>query len=145
MKEFLMTSPQFEGEIEFAYNDAGGLIRLDIRANLNPAQYQYIVKNLPSSVSGLMAFKENLKAIKSPADIREVVRKIDFDVFWDRYFAGRNKDNSSKKKARAKWERMSRADQLKAYQYINKYLAGLGAGIGIKYAETYLNSELWNN
>lgn len=40
---------------------------------------------------------------------------------------------------------MTSAEQGKAYRFIGRYIASLGQGIRQKYAETYLNAELWNN
>jgi hypothetical protein len=140
-----MTSPQFEGEIEYSYDDDGNMRRFEIRATLSADQLQWILTHIPVDLDKLYMLREHFRRIKSPADIREYIQKIDFDIFWSRWFAGRNKDNSSKKKAQTKWNRMTKSEQLKAYQYIGKYMNKLGAGVGIKYAETYLNSDLWNN
>jgi hypothetical protein len=75
----------------------------------------------------------------------EIKTEVTFEVFWNRYFAGRPKDNSSRKRAETKWNRMSKGEQAKAYAYIGLYLGNVAYGTQPKHAETYLNSELWNN
>lgn len=140
MKTFIITSEKFEGEIEFKYNHTGQLVSYDNRTNFDTAQHDWLLKNMPTNlltdlkpVTGLMHGK-----------ITEVKVELTFEQFWKQYFAGREKDNSSKKRTEVKWNRMNRADQAKAYAYINTYLGRIPFGVRPKYAETYLNSELWN-
>jgi hypothetical protein len=38
---------------------------------------------------------------------------------------------------------MSVGERVKAYEHIPKYLNKIPQGVGIKLAETYLNSEIW--
>jgi hypothetical protein len=63
-------------------------------------------------------------------------------MFWKKY---NDKERSSKKRTLAKWNKMSQVEQTKAYNYIQKYFNSIPNGVETKYAETYLNAELWNN
>jgi len=74
--------------------------------------------------------------------VTEIDQNITFDKFWNRYD---DKLNSSKKKTQVKWNKMPAAEQAKAFRYIGKYFASIPSGTRKKYAETYLNAELWNN
>lgn len=145
MKTYAMTSPQFDGEVRFEYDDAGHLIRLDVEADLSDLQFSFLYERLPATLLQMSNFQRLLKEVKSPAAITETVREVSFDDFWKRYFAGRGSDNSSKKKAQCRWDRMSRAEQSRAFNHIPRYLSKIPSGIGIKLAETYLNSEIYNN
>jgi len=69
-------------------------------------------------------------------------QQLTFEMFWDRY---NEKIRSSRKKALIKWQRMNQEQQILAYLHVPKYEQNIPNGIAKKYAETYLNSELWNN
>lgn len=139
MSTWLLTSPEFEGEIVLEYDDEGRLLRLDIRAKLTDGQRSWFVNNLPPSLAKLQAL---LKSSGSRSRLEEVTFEPRFDDFWIKYD---DRTTSSRKRSLAKWNRMSKMDQLKAYRYINRYFAEIPYGTRKKFAETYLNSELWNN
>lgn len=139
MKKYLLTSPKWEGEIEVVYNDLNLMVSIDIsRADLAEKQQIYFLRDLPRELAELERLKQ-----KSPMlVVTEVPQEISFEMFWNRYD---EKIRSSKKRAEKAWNKMSKTDQVKAYSYINKYKQSLYAGTNAKYAETYLNAELWNN
>jgi hypothetical protein len=143
MKKYVMTSTQFEGEITFEYGDSGLLRSLTTPDDFSGLQLSFLLSHVPSTVERMKGFIEFLKEMNSQATVREIVKEVTFDEFWNRYFKGRGSDNSSKKKARTRWERMSMYDRVKAYEYIPRYLNKIPVGVGIKLAETYLNSEVW--
>jgi hypothetical protein len=139
MRTFLITADFFSGEIEFTYSDEGYLTSFNAsRATLSEKQHQFIIKRLPQHVS------EVAEKLGSISDVRlnEVINKVTFNTFWNRY---NEKVRSSKKKAELKWMRMSQGERNKAYYFISKYEASIPQGVPKKYAETYLNAELWNN
>jgi hypothetical protein len=138
-----MTSPAFEGEAVFEYEEDGLLRRLEL-PEFGVAQHSFLLAHLPGTLVEMRQFQALLKDLKSPAKINELKSKICFEDFWKRYFAGRGVDNSSKKKARTRWDRMSESSQAKAYEHIPKYLNKIPQGVGVKLAETYLNSEIWD-
>jgi hypothetical protein len=141
-----MTSPAFEGEVRFEYDTETGLMRgLDVPAGLGVLQLSFLLAHIPASVAEMRGFPAFLKKANSSASVREVFKDVSFEDFWERYFSGRGSDNSSKKKARVRWERMSISDRMRAFEYIPRYLNKIPHGIGVKLAETYLNSELWDN
>lgn len=138
MRTFLLTATAWTGEIELRYNELDLLINCDLsRAQLSQQQHVWFLRRLPVELVALQELIRN-----STARMVEVNQEITFESFWNRY---NDKVRSSRKKAERIWNRLSKADQAKAYAYISTYDASRSAGVAKKYAETYLNAELWNN
>ncbi len=137
-KRYYLTSVQFDGEIELGYCGEGYLVRFENRGNLDSVQRAWLLTHLPIHLHALEELKKKSKTLT----ITQVRQAICFDDFWNRYD---HKAVSSKKKALAAWQRMPEAERIKAYNHIQRYLQSLPGGISKKYAETYLNSQLWNN
>ncbi|MBK9292585.1 MAG: hypothetical protein IPM52_13315 [Bacteroidetes bacterium] len=139
MITYSLTSSAFEGEVIFDFDDNGLLVRYDASgANLTEGQQVFLLRRLPRELAQIKTFLEN-----SPtARFTPIEQEISFEMFWNRY---NEKLRSSKKKALKIWNRLSRADQIKAYRYITRYEQSVYPGTPKKYAETYLNAELWNN
>lgn len=137
-KRYFLTSVHFEGEIEFGYCAEGYLVYYENRGALDPTQRAWLLTNMPMHLNALEQLKKKSKTIT----LTQVKQQISFDDFWNRYD---HKAVSSKKKALTAWNRMPKAEQIKAYNYIGRYLQSLPGGVAKKYAETYLNQELWNN
>jgi len=136
MKVFHMTSVTFTGYIEFVFNDNSLLEKYQISAELSERQQIYLLKNMPRELPEL----DNLKS--STVTITEINQEVTFDMFWNRYD---EKIRSSKKKALSGWNKMSKANQVRAFRFISKYESNILPGTAKKYAETYLNAELWAN
>jgi len=136
---FVLTSSQFEGEVTFTVNDLGRVTSFDTAsAKLTVAQLNYLLSSLPRDITEI----EKLLTYKTTATLTEINRDITFEMFWDRY---NEKIRSSRKRAQSKWNKMPKSEQIRAYNFISKYEAHIIPGTGKKYAETYLNAELWNN
>ena len=137
-KRYTLTSDKFKGEIIFEFTDLV-LTKYDTgSAELTDAQIVYFAKNLPRELAEVEAFLS-----KSPsAKFEEIKEEITFDMFWNRYD---DKQSSSKKKTLTKWNKMKQSEQIKAYNHIPKYFMSLPPNTRKKFAETYLNAELWNN
>ena len=139
MKKYSLTSEHFEGEVIFEFTDDGTLAHYDARhATLTTNQLTWISNSMPKHLAHIQNMMEESKSAK----LTEIKEEITFDKFWNRY---NYKDRSSKKRALQRWNRMSLTQQKKAYDYIGRYELTLKPGIDRKYAETYLNAELWNN
>ena len=137
MKTLIMTSNSFSGQVIFEYGNTGRLEVLRIEAELDANQLKWVGSNIPWNESGIDQFVDSTKKLIFSLTDREVT----FDMFWNTY---NDKSRSSKKKTIAVWNKLSQADQVKAYCYIPLYIKSIG-NLGKKYAETYLNAELWNN
>ena len=135
MKKYILISKSYTGEIIFIFSK-GILAMFDTRgAELNDQQRAWVLSHLPRN-------EQALKLYDSKFSITVVEQAVTFEQFWDRYD---DKEHSSKKRTLAKWNKMPASEQVKAYNYIKKYNSTILQGCAKKYAETYLNAELWNN
>lgn len=122
------------------YSDAGILSGCHFEnAALSENQQVWLLHNIPVSIDGLPSF---LKSAPSLHMLEMEYTEPTFDMFWDAY---NDKISSSKHKTKLKWDKMPSMERIKAYRYIGTYFRNLPAGTRKKYAETYLNAELWNN
>ncbi|MBR1775041.1 MAG: hypothetical protein IJ759_05900 [Bacteroidales bacterium] len=140
MRTYSITSEKLQGEILVTFDENDVLQNIDMsKADMNIGQQTWFFANKPLNEEGLMALKKVSKYIR----ITLVPEKeVTFDMFWQKYD---DKYNSSKKRTKQKWDKMSKSEQTKAYNYINRYFSNIPYGTRKKYAETYLNAELWNN
>lgn len=142
MRHFILTSPLFEGEVEFVYTDNNLLYSFDFsKSEISEIQQKAILEHLPRHVSHL----PQLTPPGSQGVITEIFQEVTFEMFWKRYFKDRYKDNSSKKRSEQKWKRLSKKDRVAAYNHIGKYMINVQPGTQYKLAETYLSAEVWNN
>jgi hypothetical protein len=139
MKKYSLTSVAFDGEVVFEFDDAGLLLRFDMsQASLSEDQQLFILRKIPRELSEV----QRVIANSDTAKLTEIDTEVSFEAFWNRYD---EKIRSSKKKSLKIWHRLSKTDKIKAFRFIQKYEMSLYQGTAKKYAETYLNSELWNN
>ena len=139
MKHFQLTASSFEGAVDLYFNDLNLLERFDTsRADLSEKQQIWILQSLPRELAEVKSVMKKSPNVK----ITEVSEEVTFDMFWNKYD---DKLCSSKKKAILKWNKMPLSERQKAYNSISKYFQYLAPGTRKKYAETYLNAELWNN
>jgi len=139
MKTYTFTAASFEGEVIFEFDDNGALVRYDAsNARMSAEQQMFLLRKMPTNLADV---KRTISSSPT-AKLTEIVQDITFDQFWNRYD---EKIRSSKKRAAKVWDRMSKTDRLKAFRFITKYEQTLYQGTAKKYAETYLNAELWNN
>lgn len=138
------TSTQFKGVIVLRYNTDGALVSQDLTgADLNVAQINWFNNTMPKYLAQFQStLKSNPSANKNTKLTKITTEKVTFEQFWNKY---NEKTRSSKKKALNCWNRLSQTDRDRAYNYIATYERNIPNGIAKKYAETYLNAELWNN
>jgi hypothetical protein len=136
---YTITSNKFNGSITVAFTQEGECVLYDAQvAKLTATQQDWIMKRLTLKQTGFLQALEREGAFNIVGSAYEVT----FEMFWNKYD---EKDRSSKKKAETKWQRMSREQKILAYAHIPTYFKNIPGGVAKKYAETYLNSELWNN
>lgn len=140
MKKYVITSDVFAGEIGISYSAAGELQGFDLAsASLSEKQQVWLLRNMPRTPAELHNLVKNAPSLR----LEQVPeRAVPFEDFWKRYDDCKV---SSKKRALVAWNKMSEAEQSKAYRYVGTYFRSLPQGTRKKYAETYLHSELWNN
>ncbi len=138
-KTFLLTSTLWAGEVELRYDEMGYLTHFDLnRSEMTKEQHISFLQWLPRT-------KDELDYIIKKAThltLSDFVQEVTFEMFWDRY---NEKVRSSKKKTLRIWERLSMNNRVRAYNHISRYENNINPGVAKKYAETYLNAELWNN
>ena len=137
---YLLQSEGFSGEVLFEFDEDGLLVRTDLTgAVLTKDQKVWFLEKLPRHFSELQEVVGNSRTAKL---VKQQTTGVTFEQFWNRYD---EKTRSSKKKSLTCWNRLSQTQRDKAFNHISKYFQSLPNGVGVKYAETYLNAELWNN
>lgn len=137
MRTFEITSEKFGGKVLLKFGEDDLFCGIDFEhSGCSQAQLEWFIARLPKNVNSMNYFATQQMVVA------EVLESIDFDAFWDRYD---DKARSSKVKTRKVWDKMSRTDQVKAYNYIARYTMNIPSGVCKKYATTYLNDQLWNN
>lgn len=137
MRRYELTSPKFSGSVIYSFDDGGHLTGVDMSSvPFEETIWRAVWGHLPADPQSVNAVKGRT------GTVREIREEVTFGMFWDRYD---DKLNSSRKRTLAKWNRMPECDRRAAYYHIPKYFAAIPPGVRKKYAETYLNSELWNN
>ena len=140
MKRYSITSEKFAGEITAVFDDRRELVGLDMSgAEMTVQQKNWLMANKPSTEEKLFEMQRMSKWMKIVLIPESIVT---FEMFWQRYD---DKLNSSKKRTKQKWDKMKEAERIKAFNFIGRYFASIPQGTRKKYAETYLNAELWNN
>lgn len=135
MRVFEITSTKFTGKVIVKFNDEDCFAGIDFsEADISFEQVKWFLKKLPANSRSMGMY--------AGLDVSEVRETIDFAAFWNLY---NDKARSSRVKTERVWNRMSRAEQVKAYNYVPKYFQSIPGGVMKKYATTYLNDQLWNN
>ena len=135
MKTYHLTSTAFTGYVSIVFGDNGLLQSTDMStATLSEQQQRWFLHNIPSVEADL----QRIIASSDTAKIMEVKQEVTFEDFYRRYG-----NKVGKKEAQRKWARMSKAEQIKAYNFIPKYLQGLT--VAMMYPASYLNAERWND
>lgn len=139
IKKYHVTSDHFTGFIVYEFNDEILLSSFSLKeADLTEKSQIWFLKHQPRDLAELRDMIQAQPALK----ITEVPLIVSFDMFWNKYS---DKDTSSKVRTARIWNKLTEVDQAASYMYIDKYFRNLPNGTRKKYAETYLNAQLWNN
>lgn len=140
MKKIIGSSPSFSGEFHLLYDAEGCLVKIDFTAaSMTPQQRNFIKVKAPTiydSATFLACF-ENAKI-----EFIDEGYEIAFEMFWNSYARKINPD-----RCRTLWNRLTKAEQAKAFYGILHYNNHLKANPWKNKAdpETYLKKEYWNN
>ena len=147
MIKYIITSEAFTGEAVLMYDESGERPMFDgFNTGMRADQHRWLMHWICENAINHSMLVEALRACKvQNLKFQRVTFEPTFAEFWVRYFKDRHKDNSSKKTAERRWNSMPKGAQLAAYNYIGKYFLQIPAGTQPKLAETYLNSEVWDN
>lgn len=117
------------------FNDDGKFCSIDFSGSgVSYDQMVWFLRHLPKTADEIKCY--------SGTTFVEILDSVTFDAFWNKYD---DKARSSKVKTKRVWDKMSRAEQVKAYNYIERYVRNIPPTVCKKYATTYLNDQLWNN
>ena len=137
MRVFEITSTKYTGKVTVKFNDQDCFAGIDFsEADLTVGQMTWFMSHLPKAATDMGYHTE------AGGKVVEILESVDFNAFWNRYD---DKARSSKLKTERVWNRMSRREQVKAYNFVPKYFQSIPGGVMKKYATTYLNDQLWNN
>lgn len=137
MRKFVITSSNFEGGINLAFDAEGKLVKFETEAVLSDEKFNFFMNNMPRHMDKLDYFR-TLKSVK----VVEVITEISFEDFYEQFG-----NKVGKLKAQNAWKQLSRAEQVRAYSNIIKYknYLKLNPGIAHLYPATYLNQKRWND
>ena len=133
---YQITSPSWQGYIELEYNELGYMRRVDLgNAELSEQQQQWFLNRMPRELAELKRVIEG-----TTATLTEIKKEISFREMWDKY-----NYKTGRKEAETKWNKMPKSEQIKAYDFVTKYLAKKLDNIPQLYLASYLNKERWND
>lgn len=129
-------SAKFDSEVQVSYNRNGILSGFQVmRPDVNE------LKSRDQCFSNYFQERDFLaEAKKHSLKLVKVEREVSFDEFWETY---KQKD-CGRTKAEQIWNKMSKADQVEAFDFIPG-LNGIlkNNGTAKPYATTYLNQRRW--
>lgn len=140
MRKFLLTSKNFIGNAELHYNDNDMLCRIDVTdTNMTVAQIVPFKTAVPPTIQHL---ENNGHGLPAHITIIEAEYEVTFDMFWMAY----NK-KINKKRCEPLWNKLGKAQQIKALQGVKSYDKFLEKNDWRSKAdpENYLRNEMWNN
>lgn len=139
MKRFITTSPSFVGEVYIVYDDTDTLCCIDLRhAQLSREQVHYMRTHTPT------VYDNNFTRSFGIAKLYFVEEqyRVSFDEWWQRY-------NRKINRARAErlWDRLSKVEQIQAFNGIVAYDRHLQHNSWKTKAdpETYIRNKYWQN
>ena len=140
MKKLILTSSQFTGEIHVLYFDSK-LVQFDLQqAEITDIQIDFLKKRVPVEFVNIESFINSFES-KTLIVIEEGY-KVSFEEFWNKYNQKRNKERAIKL-----WDKLSVADQVKAFIGLTPYKSflRLNPWRTIKEPDTYLKERSWEN
>ncbi len=138
MQNYSLTSDRFSGEILFTYNENDELYCLEIRAQLTQEQWAWLYEHLPIK---FIQLQEMIKVKGSTMKVTQIEPDLSFERFYKLY-----NYKVGKKEAENAWNRLSKANKVKAIAAIRKYEQWLSkSSIAKLYPATYLNQERFND
>ena len=138
MRRFLITSPNYTGQAEVIFNDAGTLCRIDVTdTSMQPAMVQGFKNRLCCHVDQVQQTFAGTAATVIEADF-----EVSFDMFWKKYDKKINKSRCI-----ILWSKLDKSMQVLAFMGIapyDKFLKKEGYR-GKADPETYLRNRYWEN
>lgn len=135
MRKYVLTSPDFTGELIFGYNSEGVLVYFENKADLQDAHWQYLSKNMPF-------VDTELAGIVKKGKLTEIT-----DLSFARFWAAYNNKVGNKKRAEKLWVALQENERIAVLEHLPKYNYYLKTHQGLMkaYPETFLNQRRWEN
>jgi hypothetical protein len=135
MRKYLLTSPNFAGEMIFGYDADGQLKYYENNAELSTEHIYLLSTHFPFHV-------DNLSYLVKKGSIKEIT-DLTFDHFWEAY----NNKVGNKAAAEKIWVKLSEADRIAVLDHLPKYRFYLQTHQGLMqaYPTTFLNQRRWEN
>lgn len=135
MKIYQVNSTTFGSDVQLTYNHNGCLVGYQVMNN--------DIAGIPKGVNIRLQLNEEefLQQMKAHnMKVTEVDRNITFEIFYERYAY-----KVDKSLAEAEWNKLTKVDQLAAFDFVPKYYAQLklNGGLGKKYPVRYLKHKPW--
>lgn len=134
-KSYILTGANFDGEIEFVYDEKNRISAFEIRADLSDVGINRIFEKFPITIDGI-AFFEKLPNIT----ILEVPEDLSFDTFWENWCG----KQANKERAKLLWDKMPKKNKvrclwsLKAYK---RYIERNAHWYNSMYPDSYLSAR----
>ena len=135
MRKYVLTSPEFEGELIFGYNTEGVLVFYENKAELKTEHLVWLSGHFPH-------VSDHLPRIVRKGKITEIT-DLSFERFWNEY--GFKVGN--KKRAEKLWVALQESERIAVFEHLPKYNYYLKTHQGLMkaYPETFLNQRRWEN
>lgn len=134
--KYTLKVKQYAGEMVLEYNANGVLCKFEQDLPFTHSQLAFLMKLVVNEQRLNDASTQKEFGLK-PTALNKVVT---FDMFYEKYPTKRDR-----KKAEAIWNKMKEVEQIRAFNYIFRYIKTLPPGTEAKYPKTYLNSECWHD
>ncbi|MBN1250671.1 MAG: hypothetical protein JXA16_00950 [Bacteroidales bacterium] len=135
MRKYLITSPEFTGELIFGYDSEGILKYYENNAELKIEHLRWLHRHFP-------VVDSVLPDIVKKGKLQEIT-DLSFDNFWVEY----NFKVGNKQMAEKLWYKLSEAERINILEHLPKYRYYLKTHQGLMqaYASTFLNQRRWEN
>lgn len=135
MRRYVITSPEYTGEMIFGYDNEGVLKYYENNAELKTEHMVWLARNFPFADS-------DLPKIVSKGKVTEIT-DLSFEKFWKDY----DYKVGNKKAVERLWYRLSESDRIAVLDHLPKYRYHLqiNRGQAKAYPQTFINQRRWEN
>lgn len=136
MKTIFISSKNAAISFTFKFDEFTNQLRhFEVDGTMTQKQYEWFAGHFPFTMEKIEEWR-TAKRFK----VTEQKEAVTFEAFYLKYG-----NKTGKKKAQNAWDRLSKAKQALAFNYIPNYKYQLKAGTELRCPATYLNSEPWND
>lgn len=137
MRQFILTSSEFHGQVTFIYTDSGNLKMFNDESIMNEPQQRFLLTHLPRTISEILEWKKRSKTAK----FREVDFEVSFEQWWEKYGY-----KTGRLKAVEQWQKLKPIERIRAFEYIDRYKTKKKLeGTALLYPERYLKNRVWED